>query len=116
MGIIALEGLKFHGYHGVHDSERKNGNSFEIDIELQIDIKDAAVSDDISLTIDYEEVYEIVRKQLEGSSYLLEHLAHKILDALYENYQELEKATVKVSKLKPPIGVECERASVKLTR
>ena len=116
MGIIALEGLKFHGYHGVHETERTNGNSFEIDLELEVDFEQAATADDIHLTIDYEEVYRIVQKQLEGSSYLLEHLAHKILNALYDRYQNLEKISVKVSKLNPPLGGECKRASVKLTR
>ena len=116
MGTIALEGLKFHGYHGVHKSERKNGNSFEIDLELEVDFQQAAEKDDINLTVDYEEVYKIVQKQLEGSSYLLEHIANKILDALFDRYPNLEKASVKVSKLHPPVGGECARASVKLSR
>jgi len=116
MGTIALEGLKFHGYHGVHESERKNGNSFEIDLELEVDFQQAAEKDDVNLTVDYEEVYKIVKKQLKGSSYLLEHIANKILDALFDRYPNLEKASVKVSKLNPPVGGECKRASVKLSR
>ena len=116
MGTIALEGLKFHGYHGVHKSERKNGNSFEIDLELEVDFQQAAEKDDVNLTVDYEEVYKIVQKQLKGSSYLLEHIANKILDALFDRYPNLEKASVKVSKLNPPVGGECKRASVKLSR
>ncbi len=116
MGTIALEGLKFHGYHGVHESERKNGNSFEIDLELEVDFQQAAEKDDVNLTVDYEEVYKIVQKQLKGSSYLLEHIANKILDALLDRYPNLEKASVKVSKLNPPVGGECKRASVKLSR
>ncbi len=116
MGTIALEGLKFHGFHGVHEAERTNGNSFEIDLELDVDFQKAAINDDINLTVDYEEVYLIVQKELEGSSYLLEHLADKILNAIYRRYDGVEKVTVKVSKLNPPLGGTCERASVTVTK
>ncbi len=116
MGIIALEGLKFHGYHGVHEIERTTGNSFEIDLELEVDFEKAATKDDIRLAVDYEDVYNVVQNELEGSSYLLEHLAQKILNALYNRYDHLQKVSVKVSKLNPPLGGECSRASVKLTK
>ena len=116
MALIALKGLKFHGYHGVHESERKNGNSFEIDVKIKLNVNRAAEQDDLSATVDYEEVYDIVREQLKGSSYLLEHIAKKILDSLYSHYPKITKATVTVSKLNPPVGGECARATVKMSR
>jgi len=112
MGTIALEGLKFHGYHGLHDTERKNGNSFIVDIELEVDFDQAAKLDNIDQTIDYEEVYRITKDQLEGSSYLLEHIAYKIHSALKERFDNLDSVKVKVSKLNPPVGGECLKASV----
>lgn len=112
MGIIALEGLKFHGYHGVHENERENGNSFIIDVQLEVDFNKAANEDNIEHTIDYEEVYRIVKDQMEGSSYLLEHLGQKILSALNKRYTQLLNAQVKVSKLNPPIGGHCDKATV----
>lgn len=112
MGTIALEGLKFHGYHGLHDTERKNGNSFIVDIELEVDFDQAAKIDNIDQTIDYEEVYMITKKQMEGSSYLLEHIAYKILSAIKERYEGLNSVKVKVSKLNPPVGGDCAKATV----
>ena len=116
MGIITLEGMKFHGYHGVHESERKNGNLFEVDLEIEYDFEKAASSDDLSYTLDYEKAYLIVKQQMEGSNLLLEHLAKKIIDALYSSHPGIEHATVKVSKMNPPVGGDCERASVRLSR
>ena len=104
--------MKFRGYHGLYENERKNGNSFVIDLELHVDFEAAAKEDDIKKTIDYEIVYELVKTQLEGSCYLLEHLAQKIIDAVYDQYPQLEKAKVRLSKLNPPVGGPCEKATV----
>ncbi|MDA0194242.1 MAG: dihydroneopterin aldolase [Bacteroidetes bacterium] len=115
MGKIFLEGMKFHGYHGLHDSERKEGNAFIIDLEIETDFASAGEDDDINQTIDYEEVYRTVKLQMEGSCYLLERLAMKILTSLKKQFPMIQKLTVKVSKLNPPVGGECDRACVELS-
>ena len=116
MGIIALEGMKFHGYHGLYENERKNGNSFLIDVELEVDYLSAAKSDDIDQTVDYEDVYLIVKDQLKGSSYLLEHLAHKIMEAILKKYGNVDRVKVRLSKLNPPVGGPCDKATVVLEK
>ncbi len=107
--------MKFKGYHGLHDSERGKGNSFVIDLEMETDVTNAGDDDDVNQTIDYEKVYKVVKYQMEGSSYLLEHLARKILITLKDRFPTIQKLKVKVSKLNPPIGGACDRASVEMS-
>jgi len=114
MGKILLEGMKFHAHHGLYDSERKAGNSFVVDLELETDFVEASENDDVSKTIDYEEVYKVVKLQMEGSNYLLERLANKILVAVKNRFPTVYKLKVKVSKLNPPIGGECDSAAVEI--
>ncbi|MEQ9424251.1 MAG: dihydroneopterin aldolase [Cyclobacteriaceae bacterium] len=112
MGKILLEGLRFHAHHGLHEVERKNGNSFLIDLELVTDFSAAAKTDNIDHTIDYEEVYSVVADAMSGSHYLLEHLGHKIIKALKLHFKGLNQIKVTVSKLNPSIGGECVKASI----
>ncbi len=115
MGKIFLDGMKFYAHHGLHDSERKEGNFFIIDLEIETDFTKAGEDDDINLTVDYEDVYKVVKLQMDGSIYLLERLANKILVALKDRFPAIEKLKIKVSKLNPPIGGECDRAAVEMT-
>jgi 7,8-dihydroneopterin aldolase/epimerase/oxygenase len=50
---IELRGLTVRGNHGVFEDERRDGQEFVVDITVWIDLDDAAVSDDLSDTIDY---------------------------------------------------------------
>ena len=50
---IALRGLRVFGYHGVLDSERRDGQEFLIDAVLWLDTAAAAAADDLTLTVDY---------------------------------------------------------------
>ncbi len=50
---IALRGLRGYGYHGVLDSERRDGQEFGVDAVLWVDTAAAAARDDLSLTVDY---------------------------------------------------------------
>ncbi len=112
LATIALEGLEFFAYHGVYEEERKNGNQFEVDLFVDYDVRHATKSDDLQHTLDYAVLYEIVRGCFEGSDYLIEYLAGKIISSIKKSYPEVKNVKVKVSKINPPIGGTCDRASV----
>ncbi len=54
--------------------------------------------------------------QMEEKSYLLEHIAKRILDSLYADMEGILKATVKVSKMNPPMGGKIGSVSVTMSR
>ena len=75
---ILLTGMTFYGYHGVRPEERELGQRFVVDLELELDLSAPAASDDLSDTVDYSRVYQVVREIVEGPSRnLLETLAEE---------------------------------------
>jgi dihydroneopterin aldolase len=58
--LIRITGIKGFGYHGVFEAERANGQDFYVDVELEVDLTRASVSDDVKDTINYAEVTDLV--------------------------------------------------------
>jgi dihydroneopterin aldolase len=100
---VALEGMEFYAYHGFYEEERKEGNNFLVHVELETDFTKAALSDDISGTFNYEEIYKIVSTEMKISSKLLEHVAGRILDKLQAHRGTVFSIKVVIQKLNPPL-------------
>ncbi|WP_347838635.1 dihydroneopterin aldolase [uncultured Draconibacterium sp.] len=116
MGVIEIEGMKFYAYHGHFAAEQVVGNNFEVYVRLEANCNAAAQSDKLEDALNYQAVYETIKDVMQIKSALLENVAQRILDALYERYPEINHARLKVSKMNPPMGGEIERVSVTLER
>lgn len=116
MGLIEIEGMKFYAYHGHFEAEQIVGNEFIVDLTLKTDCNAAAKTDDLSYALNYQTVYDLVKQEMSKPSRLLENVAKRILDTLYDAFSNIEEAKVKVSKLNPPMGGEIEKVSVTLWR
>jgi 7,8-dihydroneopterin aldolase/epimerase/oxygenase len=112
MGIISLEGLEFFAYHGAYAEEQKIGNRYSVDINIVTDISAAAESDKLKETVNYEDLYVLIRDVMHHNHKLLEHIGHSIIAKIREKYSEIDQIEVSVSKFNPPIGGVCERARV----
>src|SRR5579871_2977396 len=115
-GNVALEGLEFHAYHGVYPQERSSGNKFEVDVNVETQFENAAFNDDLSGTINYEDLYALVKAEMEKPSKLLERVGHAIAEKILSTFQSATSVEVKISKFNPPIGGVCRKASVVVTR
>ena len=62
---IILNEMNFFAYHGVYPDEKKNGQNFIVDLELYTDLSTAGKSDNLKHTIDYSNVYEIIKQIME---------------------------------------------------
>jgi dihydroneopterin aldolase len=113
-GKISLEGLEFHAYHGVYPHERDSGNWFEVDITVNADFTEGAARDEISGTVNYETLFSIIKEEMEKPSKLLETVAGQIVKTVLLRLPAVEKVELKISKLNPPIGGKCRKASVSL--
>jgi 7,8-dihydroneopterin aldolase/epimerase/oxygenase len=116
MGLIQIENMEFYSFHGHFKEERIVGNKFLVDLTIETDMKKPAASDNLKDAVNYQRVYEIVKAQMEMKSHLLEHIAGRILDSIYAEMEGIEKITVKVSKMNPPMGGKIGSVSIVLTR
>lgn len=116
MDKLRLCGMSFYGYHGVSASEKETGRVFEVDCEMETDLADAGHSDRLSDTVDYAEVYAVIREMVEGKAYalleaLVAALAAKILDKF-----PIYRVTLRVRKLHPPLAGQVKHIEVEVTR
>ena len=114
MGRITLEGMEFFAHHGVSDEEQETGNRYSVDVLIDTDLNLSAASDDLKDTLDYGKVYAIVAAEMKEKSRLLEHLAHRIIRRLAEEFRGMGHVTVHVSKYNPPVGGVVHRSKVTL--
>ena len=112
MAIIQLEGMEFYAYHGCFAEEQIIGNKFIIDVSFECDAQEAENSDNLSNTIDYQDVYNSIRAVMQIKSKLLEHVGRRIINAMKERFPVIKNISVKVSKCNPPIGGKVEKVSV----
>jgi dihydroneopterin aldolase len=115
-GKVALEGLEFHAYHGVYPHERSSGNKFEVDVIVDTEFQEAAFQDNLSGTINYEDLYAVVKTEMEKPSKLLERVGHAIAEKILQSFNSAIHVEVKISKFNPPIGGVCRKASVVVGR
>lgn len=98
---IVLEGLEFHGYHGVFEEERTFGARFTVDIELFLPLPD---QDLLAETVDYSRVYATVRREVTERRYrLIEALANHIAGAVLADEPAVEAIKVRVHKPHAPL-------------
>lgn len=106
-GISIELSLNIHAHHGVLEQERIIGGDFRVSLQLlmlECDTVDALVNDKLSGTINYAEVYELVKKEISVPSALLEHVAMRICRVLIYTYSCLQNVKVAVTKVVPPIN------------
>ena len=116
MDKIILKGIQFHGYHGVAEAERQLGQKYEIDLELMTDLSAAGRTDDLTRTIDYAQVVQLVIEiGTQRSFQLFEALAETIADAILAQFQ-IEEVRITLKKLSPPIKPTLTYAGVKIHR
>lgn len=114
MGLIAIEGLQFYAHHGYYKEEQVLGGKYTVDIYMHVDFSIAAETDDLSQTINYEEVYRLTKQEMETHSKLIEHVCRRILVKVRAQFPSARGVKVRVSKHNPPLKGSVERVSVEL--
>lgn len=115
-GIIELENMEFFARHGCFTEERLIGNTFVVNVRMEANVADAAKSDKLEDAINYQHAYSVVKDAMDIPSNLLEHVCGRIVDALYSEFRSLQKVTVKVSKINPPVGGKVGCSSVTISK
>jgi 7,8-dihydroneopterin aldolase/epimerase/oxygenase len=114
MSVISIEGMEFFAYHGCFKEEQVIGTKFNIDLYLTVNTSKAEESDNLYDTVNYQEVFRLVKKEMEVTSKLLEHVGRRILLRISTVFPQVEKATLKIKKLNPPLGGKMDFVSISL--
>lgn len=109
---IELHDIHLYSHHGVMPQEREVGAWFTIDISLSINDSDCAYSDDITGTVSYADVYDIIRKEMEKPSNLLEHVCKRISESIYNAFSQVYKIEITLYKDTPPMGGDRLKSAV----
>jgi dihydroneopterin aldolase len=116
MGKIHIEQMEFYAFHGHYQEEQIVGNRFLLDLIIETDMTAPAESDNLKDAVNYQEAYKLVKVEMKKKSSLLEHIAKRILDSLFLHLQGIEKASITIRKMNPPMGGQMKAVSVTLER
>lgn len=115
---VELAGMRFFAYHGLLPEERKEGQEFLVDVELEADLLEAARRDNIELTVDYRRAYTMVQSVMEGEpQHLLETLAETIASHLL-TLDRVTAVTIRIRKpqVKMPGPLEFSGVAIRRTK
>lgn len=113
---IRLVGLAFYGYHGVTAAEKETGRVFEVDCELELDLAEPSRTDRLKDTVDYRSIYQAIKETVEGTAFaLVEGLAGRLATIILDRFP-VQRVTLKVRKLHPPIAGPVRFIEVETTR
>lgn len=111
---IFLKNLHFHAYHGVLPQENIIGNDYIVNVRIKYGMNRVIVSDNLTDTISYADVFECIKQEMNVPSKLLEHVAGRIGNRLIKEYPQIETIDIKLMKRNPPMGSDCDGAGVEL--
>ncbi len=114
---LTLSRMRFHSRHGVLAEEAMRGQDFEVTVRLDLPLADAGRTDDLSRTIDYRAIHEVVRSVMGGvPRRLIEALAEAVSAELLERFRQIEAVEVEITKLNPPVDFVSAGVTVKIRR
>ena len=99
---ISLKKLSFFAYHGLYAEERKTGNEFEVNLSVSY-LPISGTITDISDTVNYVQLYELLKTEMQKPRDLLETLVMEITEAIHLSFSQIKKVEIAVTKLHPPI-------------
>ena len=109
---IKIRNLRLYAYHGVMPMEQQVGGEFSVSVEVWTSLEKAAKSDQVKHTVNYAELSQIIVREMKQPSKLLENAAWRIAQAIMSEYDEISAVEVQLTKLNPPMGLQCDGAGV----
>ena len=101
---IHLRNMQFYAYHGVNPEEKTLGQRFEVDVALLVDARPAGLRDDLRQTINYAQVYKLVKRIVEEERFdLIEALAETLAMQIGKQFAP---DGVRISVRKPQVSLK----------
>lgn len=113
--VVKLDGVKFYAFHGVFEEEKKSGNNFIVDIAVTSSIAQS-LTDNLNDTVDYSILNNILHEEMAKPSQLMEHVIHRIIDRVEKENFFMDKVFVRMKKLNPAFGGNCDASVVEVEK
>lgn len=111
---IILNEMKFYSYHGVLPQENTVGAEYKVSLDIETDFSEAAATDNLEGTINYAEIHEAVKEEMNIPAKLLEHLTYRISKRLFTDFPTIKSIEITIFKENPPMGADCKNVGVKV--
>jgi|TARA_B100001059_G_scaffold136677_1_gene137022 dihydroneopterin aldolase len=109
---VKVENLKIYAFHGCMNEEKVIGSDYVVNITAICFVNKEVFQDVISGTVDYVDLARIAKQEMSIRAKLLEVVVKRIIDRSFEEITVLNKISVTVSKINPPINADVEAVSV----
>jgi dihydroneopterin aldolase len=108
--------MSFHAYHGCLEHEKTLGNTFIVTVQMEIDTAKAAQTDELTDTLNYQLVYDVIKIEMDKPSKLIEHAVQRIADKIQSTFNQISHLKIKLSKLNPPLGGKVDAVSIEIEK
>ncbi|MEN9941875.1 MAG: dihydroneopterin aldolase [Bacteroidota bacterium] len=109
---IEVNGIQLYAFHGCLEEEGRIGGHYIVDVSLTTDFTSAALTDDLTQTVDYVDINQIVAEEMAIRSKLIEHVGQRISRRIFQELKAIEKLKVKITKLCPPINGDVQNVAI----
>ena len=116
MGLVKVENIRVFAHHGCLPEETVIGSNYRVDLVVRADLKSASLSDDLKDTVDYVALNAVVVREMKKPSKLLEAVAGRIIDGVFDACNLILWVNVSVAKINPPLGGDVEKVVVVLEK
>ena len=114
---VFVSGLALHAYHGVMQHEAKVGQTFKLDLVLDIDLTEASRSDKLADTVGYDQVVDVASEAFCAKRYrLVEAAAGAVADAVLDRFAQVTAVRVTIHKPHAPIAATFDDVGVSIFR
>lgn len=111
---VAIKEAEFHAYHGYYEEERKAGNRFVLDAEVELKSFDS-IDDNIHDTVNYQHIYNICKEEMSNTQKLLETVAYNIISRIKNDLDNVTSGKVRLEKMSPQLGGKVGKAVVEMS-
>lgn len=109
---ISLNKVRLFAFHGALPQERLTGGWYTLNVSVDYPFEAALSSDELADTLSYAGILAVVKREMAVPSRLLEHVAGRILSALFAAFPRIERGEIEIIKENPPIGSDTTGAAV----
>jgi len=113
-GYISLHDVRFHAFHGVMPQEQAVGGDFIVNLRVGYPLEQAMLTDDVTDTLNYASLFDIVSQEMAVPSRLLEHVAGRIARHIDRDFPQVSSIDLFIRKLNPPMGADGSGAGVEI--